>query len=138
MRAFTDEVYKYNTRHNKEPEAHKTNLTDLGYRIHEASKQDDALRRFQQEYKKKISDAETVKVYEDCRRLGYVEYMDGDMDKRVQGLIVLVTPKGQDFVQRSRIVGISIEWMEHYYKILTILGAFLGGVLANIIIEVLK
>lgn len=143
MYEFNKSVYSYNTRHNQDiDQAHKVNLVDLNYWIHEATKLDNALRRFQSESKRKMSDHEVVRVYEDCRRLGYVMYMDDkDNDNThndVEGQILIITPKGMDFATRHQPIAILIEWAEYYYKILMILGAFLGGAIANVILEIIS
>jgi hypothetical protein len=80
-----------------------------------------------------------AKIYSDAKELGFIRHLTSHDNERVEGEIVLVEPRGEEFLHVTAALHLKtgkwLAWAVYYYKPLVILGAFLGSAVSNLIIR---
>lgn len=130
---FVSYVQAYNTKDNDEDDAHLVNLVDPNYADIKAIKEDNALRKFNEKYgygKIKVAD-----LYKSAKHLHFVERRDNNNSTHVQGIAIIVTEEGKEFISSSKILKLKIgKWnaIVQYYKPWSMVIA-LGSLIVSIV-----
>lgn len=97
---FVTFVNKANTKDDEEDEATLNNLVDPNYGDIKAIKQDNALRKFAENTK--YNKVKVADIYKLAKKLGYLEQRDSSNSTHVQGIGIIVTEDGKEFIHRSK------------------------------------
>lgn len=97
---FVEYVNAYNTKDEEEDEATLNNLVDPNYADIKAIKQDNALRKFAQ--KTSYDKARVANIYKSAKHLGLLEQRDETNSTHAQGVVIVVTEKGKEYIHKSK------------------------------------